>query len=157
METLRQRKNEQSNSLFPMAANFRIVKLGKADARLNSDRLKTLMKLVGASENMYPGIYRWLREKFVPGLISSERAAWVAYEGEEPIATAILKVGKEAKFCHLRIKRDYQDMDLGQLFFTQMTLETRHIAKEIHFTLPESLWQTRASFFQSFGFMQPAK
>lgn len=157
MAMLKQLRNEQSDSLFPLAANFRIVKLGAADARLNSDQLKTLINLVGASEDMYPGIYRWLREKVVPGLRSSERAAWVAYEGEEPIATAILKLGKESKFCHLRIKRDFQDMDLGQLFFTQMTLETRHIAKEIHFTLPESLWETKASFFQSFGFMRPAK
>jgi predicted transcriptional regulator len=81
----------------------------------------------------------------------------VAYEGEDPIAAAILKLGEKAKFCHLRIRHDFQDLDLGQLFFTQMTLETRHIAKEIHFTLPESLWEAKASFFQSFGFLRPAK
>ncbi len=154
---LKQRKNEQSNSLFPLAANFRIVKLEEADARRDSDELKTLTSLVGASEDMYPSIHRWLREKVIPGLKSSQRAAWVAYEGDEPIAAAILKLGQDAKFCHLRIKRDFQDMDLGQLFFAQMTFETRHIAKEIHFTLPESLWETRASFFQSFGFVRAAK
>jgi predicted transcriptional regulator len=48
-------------------------------------------------------------------------------------------------------------LDLGQLFFTQMTLEARHIAKEIHFTLPESLWESKAGFFHSFGFAQAAK
>ncbi|MGH2639690.1 MAG: hypothetical protein ACRDF4_10510 [Rhabdochlamydiaceae bacterium] len=133
------------------------MKLGAADARRNSDELKTLTNLVSSSEDMYPSIHRWLQEKVIPGLKSSERTAWVAYEDEEPIAVAILKLGKEAKFCHLRIKRDFQDMDLGQLFFTQMTLETRHIAKEIHFTLPESLWETKASFFQSFGFARAAK
>ena len=154
---LKQRKNEQSNSLFPLAANFRIVKLEEADARRDSDELKTLTSLVGASEDMYPSIHRWLREKVIPGLKSSQRAAWVAYEGDEPIAAAILKLGQDAKFCHLRIKRDFQDIDLGQLFFAQMTFETRHIAKEIHFTLPESLWETRASFFQSFGFVRAAK
>jgi predicted transcriptional regulator len=153
---LKQQK-KQSESLFPLATIFRIVKLEEADARRNSDELKTLTNLVSTSEDMYPGIHRWMREKVVPGLKSSERAAWVAYEGDEPIAAAILKLGKEAKFCHLRIKRDFQDMDLGQLFFTQMTLETRHIAKEIHFTLPEGLWETKGSFFQSFGFIQASK
>ena len=157
MATLKQLTNERSDSLFPLAANFRIVRLGEADARLSSDRLKTLTDLVGASEDMYPGIHRWLSEKVVPGLRSSRRAAWVAYEGEEPIAAAILKLGEKAKFCHLRIRHDFQDMDLGQLFFTQMTLETRHIAKEIHFTLPEGLWEAKASFFQSFGFVRAAK
>jgi predicted transcriptional regulator len=151
---LKQKKNQQTDSLFPLAGTFRIVRLGKEDARRSSDELKTLTNLVVASEDMYPNIDRWIREKVVPGLSSSERSAWVAYEGEEPIAAAILKRGAEAKFCHLKIKRDFQDMDLGQLFFTQMTLETRHMAKEIHFTLPESLWETRASFFQSFGFKQ---
>jgi predicted transcriptional regulator len=113
MATLKQVTNERSDSLFPLAANFRIVRLGEADARLSSDRLKTLTDLVGASEDMYPGIHHWLSEKVIPGLRSSQRAAWVAYEGEEPIAAAILKLGEKAKFCHLRIRHDFQDMDLG--------------------------------------------
>jgi predicted transcriptional regulator len=154
---LKQRKYEQPVSLFPLAAGFRIVKLGEADAQRDSDELKTLTSLVGASEGMYPTIRRWLREKVVPGLRSSERAAWVAYEGDEPIAAAILKLGQDAKFCHLKIKRDFQDLDLGQLFFTLMALEARHIAKEIHFTLPESLWESKTGFFQSFGFTQAAE
>jgi len=151
---LRQKRFEQPSSLFPLAASFRIVRLGEADARCDSDELKTLTNLVGSSEEMYPSIRRWLREKVVPGLRSSERAAWVAYEGEEPIAAAVLKLGQDAKFCHLKIKRDLQDMDLGRLFFTLMTLEARHIAKEVHFTLPESLWESKSGFFQSFGFAQ---
>jgi predicted transcriptional regulator len=157
MAMLKQKKYEQPSSLFPLATSFRVVRLGEADARRDSDELKTLTRLVGASEEMYPSIGRWFREKVVPGLRSCERAAWVAYEGEEPIAAAVLKLGQDAKFCHLRIKRDFQDLDLGQLFFTQMTLEARHIAKEIHFTLPESLWESKTGFFQSFGFVQAAR
>jgi predicted transcriptional regulator len=48
-------------------------------------------------------------------------------------------------------------VDLGQMFFTQMTLESRHHAKEIHFTLPESLWYNKRKFFESFGFTSPTK
>lgn len=154
---LKQKKNERPGSLFPLAGSSRIVKLNEVDARRHSDELKMLTNLVRASEDMYPRIDQWLRDKVIPGLKSSERVAWIAYEGEEAIAAAILKRGAGAKFCHLKIKSDFQDMALGQLFFTQMTLETRHIAKEIHFTLPESLWERRAAFFQSFGFKEAVK
>jgi predicted transcriptional regulator len=43
------------------------------------------------------------------------------------------------------------------MFFTQMALEARRCAKEIHFTLPESLWCTKRRFFESFGFTSPVK
>jgi predicted transcriptional regulator len=33
-----------------------------------------------------------------------------------------------------------------------MTLEIRHRAEEVHFTLPESLWCKKGEFFKSFGF-----
>jgi predicted transcriptional regulator len=157
MATLKQHSDTRSNTLFPLAANFRVVRLAEVDARTGSDELKTLTNMISSSEDMYPNIGRWLREKVVPGLQSSERAAWVAYEGDKAIAAAVLKLGKHAKFCHLRVDRDFQDLDLGQLFFTQMTLETRHLAKEIHFTLPESLWESKTKFFESFGFVRPAK
>ncbi|MGO8790028.1 MAG: hypothetical protein ACLQVL_21945 [Terriglobia bacterium] len=38
------------------------------------------------------------------------------------------------------------------MFFTLMAFEIRHRAKEVHFTLPESLWARRGGFFKSFGF-----
>lgn len=101
---------------------------------------------------MYPNIDRWFAEKVVPGLRSSERVAYIAFEDEQPIASAVLKLGDRSKFCHLRIHQNFQDMDLGQMFFTQMTMEVRRHAKEIHFTLPESLWCARSKFFESFGF-----
>lgn len=157
MAPLKQKISQTSGSLFSLSANFRVVRLGETDARGCSDELKTLTNMIGANEDMYPNIRRWIREKVVPGLKSSERAAWVAYEGDKAIAAAVLKLGENAKFCHLRIENDFQDMDLGQLFFTQMTLETRHLAKEIHFTLPESLWQSKMKFFESFGFKRAAK
>lgn len=157
MTLLKQQNSRASGELFPLAANFRVASIGSADAKFFSDELKTLLNMIRTSEGMYPNIGRWFSEKVVPGLRSSERAAWVAYEGDKPIAAAVLKLGRNAKFCHLRIERDFQDLDLGQLFFTQMTLETRHLAKEIHFTLPESLWEGKKEFFESFGFIRASK
>lgn len=147
----------QSGLLFPLESSFRVVKLGKTDAKAYSDDLKTLTNLIRSSGDMYPNIDRWIKDKVVPGLRTSERVAWVAYEEDRAIAAAVLKLGQDAKFCHLRVDKDFQDMDLGQLFFTQMTLETRHIATQIHFTLPESLWHSKANFFKSFGFKRAAK
>lgn len=46
----------------------------------------------------------------------------------------------------------------GQMFFTLMTFEAkRHIATDIHFTLPEGLWAERSEFFKSFGFENAKK
>ena len=138
--------------LFPLVTRFRVVKLGKADGRRWTDNLGVLREMILANQDMYPGIDRWFAKKVVPGLKSSERVAYVAYEDERPIAAAILKLGSNAKFCHLKVQQDFQDMDLGQMFFAQMTMESYGLAKEIHFTVPESLWSEKSAFFESFGF-----
>ena len=86
------------------------------------------------------------------------RIAYVAYLEEKPIASAVLKLGSHAKFCHLKIHERFQGSDLGQMFFTLMTFEAkRHIATDIHFTLPEGLWAERSEFFKSFGFENAKK
>src|SRR5512147_3036884 len=149
MAELRQLSFQETHGLFPLASRFRIVEIGGADAKRTTDNLRTLKSLIVTSEDMYPGIQRWFAEKVVPGLRASERIAYVGYEGEDPIASAVLKLGARSKFCHLRIHEEFQDLDLGQMFFTQMTLEARHRAEEVHFTLPESLWSARKHFFAS--------
>jgi predicted transcriptional regulator len=136
---------------------MRIVEIGKPDASGWDDQVKVLRQLILANQAVYPDIDHWFSTKVIKGLESSERLAYIAYEGEAAIASAILKLGKKAKFCHLRIREDFQDQDLGQMFFTLMTLEIRHRAQEVHFTLPESLWRKKSGFFQSFGFSTATK
>lgn len=148
---------QQNGSLFALAPRFRILQIGKNDARRITDELQTLRSFIVASASMYPNIDRWFDQKVVPGLKDSERVAYLGYESEEPIASAVLKLGARSKFCHLRVHQDFRDLDLGQMFFTQMTLEARHLAKEIHFTLPESLWYAKSHFFESFGFRSPGR
>jgi len=108
---------------------------------------------------MYPGIDRWYLEKVLPGLRSSERLAYLAFENECPVASAVLKLGEHAKFCHVRVAKDFQDASLGQMIFTQMAFHARHVkgVEDIHFTLPESLWSEKAEFFRSFGFEAAVK
>lgn len=154
--TVKHWRMQRDNDLFPLATEFRLIRLDSGDAKLVTDDLLVLKNLIYACEPMYPGIEKWFGEKVVPGLRRSERVAFVGFEGDKPIASAVLKRGTTSKFCHLRIQEDFQDIDLGQMFFTQMTLEARHLANEIHFTLPESLWQKKKEFFESFGFSTPS-
>jgi predicted transcriptional regulator len=150
-------KGDLCELLFPPTPSFRFAELKAFDAQNQTDELKTLQRMLLANEEMYPGIRHWYMDKVIPGLKNSERVAYIAYEDETPIASAVLKRGGHAKFCHLRIHENFRDLDLGQMFFSQMTLEVRHIAKEIHFTLPEGLWSEKAEFFKSFGFSEAIK
>lgn len=125
------KRREETGTLFPLQGQIRIVEIGKPDVSGWDGHVKVLRALINANQSMYPDIDRWFSTKVLPGLKSSERIAYVAYEGENPIASAVLKLGKRAKFCHLRIREDFQDQDLGQVFFTLMTLEIRHLSEEV--------------------------
>lgn len=151
------RQSANMDDLFSLKGNFRVVRVSEADAHAGSDHLKKLRELVLENEPMYPNIEEWFDEKVVPGLKVSERIGYVGYLDEKPAVSAVVKRGEDAKFCHLRIKRELQDIHLGEAFFTLMGLEVRRFAKEIHFTLPESVWQKEKEFFKSFGFIEAIK
>ena len=154
---LNQHNQFEMETLFPLKNNFRIVELRSDQAKRGTDEIKVLKELIVSSSPMYPKIESWFSSKVIPGLKSSERIAYVAYEGHHAIASAVLKLGNRAKFCHLRIHQDFHDLDVGQMFFTQITLEARHYAREIHFTLPEGLWHSKKNFFEKFGFFAVEK
>ena len=145
--------------LFPEVPPFRLVRLGGSAARKQTDEIQILRKMLLENEAMYPGIGRWYTEKVLPGLKTSERLAYLAFEDERPIASAVLKLGEHAKFCHVRIHEGFRDLNLGQIIFTQLAFQARHQkgVKDIHFTLPESLWFERGEFFKSFGFEEATK
>jgi len=140
-----------------MKHDFRIVRLGADDARDKTDHLRSLSDLVATNEPMYPGIQTWFKEKVLPGITSLERVAFIGYLNDKPAISAVVKRGKRAKFCHLKINGPLQDLHFGELFFTLMALEVREFAQEIHFTLPEGLWEEERGFFQSFCFQEAKK
>jgi hypothetical protein len=144
-------KHDHKN-LFSLKGEFRIFELGAEAAITRDDHLENLRRLICASHDKYPGIERWFQEKVIPGLTTCERTAYLAYENEKPIASAILKQGLKSKVCHLKIEKDFQDLHLGQMFFTQMTFKVLDRAERMIFTLPESLWAEKSAFFESFGF-----
>jgi len=143
--------------LFSQKGHFRVVRLCEGDALTGSDHLKRLRELIIENEPMYPNIEKWFDKKVVPGLKCSERIGYVGYFNEKPSVSAVIKRGEEAKFCHLRIKEQLQDVHLGEAFFALMGLEVKDFAKEVHFTLPEGLWEKEKRFFESFGFTKAVK
>lgn len=143
--------------LFCQKGNFQVVRLSEADALAGTDHLNKLRELVSENEPMYPNIQKWFDRKVVPGLKASERVAYIGYLDERPAVSAVVKRGETSKFCHLEIREELQDIHLGEAFFALMGLEVRGLAKEVHFTLPEGLWEKENKFFKSFGFSKPVK
>jgi len=142
---------------FSRTGDFQVVRLGEKDARGNTDHLRNFRELVLENQDMYPHIDKWIDQKVIPGMKTLERVSYIGYVDEIPAVSAVVKRGKYSKFCHLRVKEDLQDMHLGEAFFALMGSEIRGMAKEIHFTLPESLWEKENLFFKSFGFVEVVK
>lgn len=157
MVKLKQLKSPRSQNLFSLIARFRLVELSKIDAQRWTDDLVLLRELILSNEAMYPKINHWFSEKVLPGLKSTERVAYIAYENERPVGAAILKLGCNTKVCHLCIHEDFRDQDLGQILFTKLVMRSRQYANEMHFTLPESLWTSKVGFFESFGFLHASR
>jgi len=143
--------------LFAKTANFQALRLSQEDAQKFSDHLKNFRSLVHENEFMYPNIKKWVNRKVIPGIKSGERVGYIGYLDGKPAVSAVVKRGETAKFCHLRIKEELQDIHLGEAFFALMGLEIRDFAKEVHFTLPISLWERENKFFKSFGFAKAVK
>jgi predicted transcriptional regulator len=138
-------------------ANFQLIRLTETDVRSVSDRYATFREVVAENEASYPDIRKWLDTKVSRGVRSGERAAFLGLLNDVPVATAVVKRGKNAKFCHLRLDECVRDQNLGELFFALMAAEVRQFASDVHFTLPECLWEEKRDFFQSFGFTSASR
>ena len=131
---------------------MKIIRIDKINIKILSDSLTDLQNLVLINEEMYPDIKRWFKKKVIPELKTNERIAYVGYINDKPIASAIVKQGELSKICHLKINKKFQNNSFGKILFSLMLSDIKDIAKEVYFTLPESLWEERKKFFQSFGF-----
>src|SRR5262245_21980734 len=135
--------------------DLRIARVTPRDAKGLSDHLLNLRTVVCERESLYPGIDRWFDKKVISGLASRNRIAYVGYIDERPAIAAIVRLGENAKVCHINIRDDLQDAGLGEMFFSLLALEARTLAKSLHLTLPESLWSSRMGFFRDFGLDKP--
>jgi len=133
-------------------SHVRIQKVGGPDALRETDTLRVLCDRLRDHEHYYPAIKRWVSEKVVPDLKTGRRVGFVGFDADKPVLVAVLKHGSKSKFCHLSIESGFQGNRLGHLMFSLMAAEVRHAAAEVHFTLPEGLWEREKGFFQTFGF-----
>lgn len=140
-----------TDSLFPQSA-VRIARLTSLDTKGTTDHFCAFRDLVLANSPMYPRIGEWLRHRVTPGLRTASRIAYVGYCEGAPVISACVKLGRRAKFCHLRIADGLQNRHLGEMLFCLMASEVRPLATDVHFTVPASLWARKNGFFTSFGF-----
>lgn len=139
--------------LFASAVkDCRITRLSGEDASTDSDTWRDLESLVFPWECKYPRIDKWLNTKVRPGVESNRRRVFVGYHMGEPAVAAVVKVGETSKFCHLSVSPALQQRNVGELFFAVMAMSVRAESKSLRFTLPEGLWETQRSFFESFAF-----
>ncbi|MBW2621637.1 MAG: hypothetical protein JRD68_01905 [Deltaproteobacteria bacterium] len=146
-----------TGDLFATDSNIEIVELKKLDIVRQTDKLRLFSRLINKHEPMYPNIETWFRKKVLHGIKDGQRKAYLCLRNEEPVATAVVKLGAQSKFCHLHMTPDVREQHLGDLFFSMMALDVRGRANEVHFTVPESLWVEKKGFFQSFGFNEVVK
>ncbi len=117
-----------------------------------------LKQMIEECEDLYPGIDAWFKKKVSPELDRGRRSAILIYSDSEPIASAVVRRGEDAKLCSMRITPGHQHKWLGHYLLALVALELRHKAgfkqftESMHFTLPESMWEEYGQFFEKYGF-----
>jgi predicted transcriptional regulator len=138
--------------LFTIQNKIEIVEIKSSDIVRETDVFKAANSLIKKHEDKYPEIKSWFDNKVLPEIKSDERALYLGLNNSVPIATAVVKRGEDSKFCHLHIEEELRHNNLGDIFFILMSVYIKRYAKQVHFSLPEGLWEEKRSFFNSFGF-----
>lgn len=123
----------------------------------SEQRFKDLETLIEECGDLYPGIDAWYKRKALTGLKDRERTAYVIYEDEKPVGATIVRLGKEAKICSLRIKEQAEQSGYGTLLMALAARDLRNTAEEVHFTIPDHIWTQKSSFFEAYGFEMKGK
>jgi predicted transcriptional regulator len=138
--------------LFNIENKIRIVEVNSIDVSKQTDNYRVVFDLIKKHQENYPNIEKWFKNKVVPGIKSNERGVYIGFNNEIPIASAVVKKGEHAKFCHLHIDEELRHQNIGDIFFVLMSIYIKKYAKDVHFSLPEGLWETKKNFFKSYGF-----
>jgi len=129
------------------------IKIAKLTEKITNEKYQPdLKRLVEMVDEKYPGIDIWFKKKVLPGLKEKERFAYLIYHKNLPVGSAIIKKGKEAKLCSMRIAPGHQYEGIGSLLISLLGREVRNYAGKIHFTAPESTYIKYKSFFDKWGF-----
>lgn len=138
--------------LFSIENKIRIIELNPTDVIKKTDKYHVAFNLIRKHEENYPDIEKWFKTKVLPGIKSNERGVYIGFNNDTPIASAVVKKGEHAKFCHLHIEEELRHQNIGDIFFILMSVYIKQYAKDVHFSLPEGLWESKKNFFKSYGF-----
>jgi len=138
--------------LFTVENKIEIVEIKPEDILRKTDAYIAAHELIKKHEGKYPDIEKWFKSKVLPDIKHDERALYIGFNNNEPIATAVVKKGMDSKFCHLYIDEESRHQNIGDMFFILMSIYIKRYAKKVHFSLPEGLWEEKKKFFNSFGF-----
>jgi predicted transcriptional regulator len=139
-------------NLFTIDNKIEIIEIKADDIVKKTDAYKVAHELIKKHECKYPDIDKWFKNKVLPDISNNERALYVGFNNDNPIATAVVKKGEDSKFCHLHIEEGMRHQNIGDMFFILMSIYIKRYAKKVHFSLPEGLWDEKKKFFNSFGF-----
>jgi len=114
--------------------------------------LEAVEQILASCEDLYPGMDVWLRRTAVPGIVAGDRAGFVAYLGQSPIAAAIAKFKGELKLCSLRVLPGHENKGVGTALFAAAASVMAPHGERAFFTAPETLAMERRSFFEGLGF-----
>jgi predicted transcriptional regulator/GNAT superfamily N-acetyltransferase len=135
---------------FYINSEIKIAKLtGKITNEMYQHDLRRLVEIV---DDKYSGIDVWFQKKVLPGLKEKERCAYLIYQKNQPVGSAIIKKGKETKLCSMRIAPEHRQKGIGGLLISLMVTEARSYAGKIYFTAPESTYREYKKFFDNWGF-----
>lgn len=130
---------------------IRVTRFG-GDLLPTPDEFGDLKSLVEQVDDLYPGIDKWYKRKVVSGFNQKDRTAYIVYQEDKPVAASVLKLGKDAKICSLRVLPDAEKEGYGALLMALVARDMRSHSKVVHFTIPDSIWNEKAAFFEKYGF-----
>jgi len=129
------------------------IKIARLTEKITNEMYqKDLKNLVEIVDEKYPGIDIWFKKKVLPGLKEKDRFAYLIYYQDNPIGSAIIKKGQEAKLCSMRIAPALRQKGIGSLLMSLMGREIRNYAGKVYFTAPESTYLDWKPFFDKWGF-----
>ena len=136
----------------PQKKDFRISRISEGDSIDQLDLLNDFRSEIMEKETSYPEIGRWLKKQVIPQLGHPGRIAYVAHLDNLPVGTVVFKICDRLKLCHLHISDYARRRGLGDVFLGLVALQKEISAKNIYFTIPESVWDEQKDFFLRFGF-----
>lgn len=122
----------------------------------NIEQQKQFRAVLEQHEPLYPSILSWYDEKVLPMLKTGGRVAFLGYEDDRPVATAVAKVNNSrVKLCHLFTDKLRNGIGTS-LMYKIFRFATQSGAKEVYFTIPENVWEESSKeFFTNLGFSVP--